>query len=117
MQCLDQQRLREAAMDDDEFMVELIDLFLDDMPRQIEWLRRGAGQADPDEVRKAAHRIRGAAGNVGAERLSGICADLEKVAGEEHLAPLGEMLDHVEEEWEQIKATLGALKKATANGS
>jgi HPt (histidine-containing phosphotransfer) domain-containing protein len=116
MQCLDEQRLRDAAMDDEEFMIELIDLFLSDMPSQIEWLRRGAGQADPCEVKRAAHRIRGAAGNVGAERLSGLCADLERVAGEQELPPLGDLLGNVEQEWEQIKAAMEALKEATANG-
>ncbi|HUG81135.1 MAG TPA: Hpt domain-containing protein [Bryobacterales bacterium] len=117
MQCFDQQRLREAAMHDDEFMVELIDLFLDDMPSQLEWLRRGVGQADPDEVRKAAHRIRGAAGNVGAERLSGLCSDMERVARETELPPLGDLLGNVEQEWQQIKAAMEALRKATANGN
>jgi HPt (histidine-containing phosphotransfer) domain-containing protein len=116
MVCLDQQRIREAAMDDDEFMVELIDIFLDDIPAQMEWLRRGAGQSDPDEVKKAAHRIRGAAGNVGAERLSGLCADLEESAIEHDLPPLSELLDGVEQEWVRVQATLQALKATTITG-
>ena len=103
-------------MDDEEFMVELIDIFLDDIPGQIEWLRRGAGESDPDEVKKAAHRIRGAAGNVGAERLSGLCADLEKGAREHDLPPLAELLDGVEQEWVRVQAALQALKAATTTG-
>lgn len=101
-------------MDDNEFMIELIDIFLDDLPSQIEWLRWAAGQADPGEVKKAAHRIRGAAANVGAARLGELCTDLERLAGEQVLPPLGDLLGNVEQEWEQIKATMEALRAATA---
>jgi hypothetical protein len=54
---------------------------------------------------------------VGAERLSGFCADLERVAGEPDPPPLGDLLGNVEQEWQQIKTAMEALRKATANGN
>jgi len=116
MVCIDQQRIRDAALDDEEFMVELIDLFLHDMPAQMDWLRAGTGKCDRDEVKKAAHRIRGAAANMGALRLSELCADLEKAVREEEPQPLGDLLQVIEEEWERVHAALGNLKAATASG-
>jgi len=42
------ERLRDVSMEDNEFMIELVDLFLDDMPEQLDRLRKAVEQADTD---------------------------------------------------------------------
>ena len=110
------QRLRDVAMEDNDFMIELVDLFLDDMPEQLEGLRKAVEQADSDSTAKAAHRIKGAAGNVGAERLSQICGELEH-ASRAAEAPSQAVLAEIELEWARVRDDFGVLKDETTSAS
>lgn len=111
------QRLRDVAMEDTDFMIELVDLFLDDMPEQLEWLRKAVEQADSDSTAKAAHRIKGAAGNVGADRLSQICGELEESSREAQAAPSPATLAEIELEWGRVRDDFSILKEETTSAS
>lgn len=111
------QRLRDVTMEDTDFMIELVDLFLDDMPEQLEWLRKAVEQADSDSTAKAAHRIKGAAGNVGADRLSQICGELEQTSRATEAAPSQAALAEIELEWVRVREDFGALKDETTSAS
>lgn len=117
MASINLQRLRDVAMEDNDFMIELVDLFLDDMPEQLDWLRKAVEQADTDSTAKAAHRIKGAAGNVGADRLSQICGELEQSSRAAEAAPSQEVLTEIELEWERVRVDFGVLKEETTSAS
>lgn len=55
--------------------------FLDTSAPQLAELRAAADAADRGTVRSVAHRLRGAAANVGADSLAASCASLETAAG------------------------------------
>jgi HPt (histidine-containing phosphotransfer) domain-containing protein len=59
--------------------------FLADIPAQIDALAEAAAAADARTVQRQAHKIQGAALNMGAERLGGIAASLEKAGSESDL--------------------------------
>ena len=111
------ERLRDVSMEDNEFMIELVDLFLDDMPEQLDRLRKAVEQADTDSTAKAAHRIKGAAGNVGADRLSQICGELEQSRRAAEAAPSPAALAEIEVEWARVREGCGVLKDETTSGS
>ncbi|HQF39080.1 MAG TPA: PAS domain S-box protein [Opitutaceae bacterium] len=70
-----------ARMMSDEAMLATIrDTFLEDMPRQLEALARAAEAGDLPQVEATAHRIAGAAGNVGGEALREAARALEAAA-------------------------------------
>lgn len=70
-------RLKEATMDDADFMGELVEMFLADTADQLVFLEQAIASEDWTTTRKAAHRMRGACSNVGAEELSRMCEVLE----------------------------------------
>ena len=111
------QRLRDVAMEDNEFMIELVDLFLDDMPEQLDWLRSAIEQAGTNLTAKAAHRIKGAAGNVGADGLSRICGELEQSSRTAETASSQQALEQIEREWGRVRDDLGTLKEEYASAS
>jgi len=111
------ERLRDVSMEDSDFMIELVDLFLDDMPEQLDCLRTAIEQADSDSTAKAAHRIKGAAGNVGADRLSQICGELEQSSRVAEAAPSQAALAEIELEWGRVRDGFGALKDETTSAS
>ena len=77
MESVNLEHIREATMGDDEFLAELIDLFLNDTPAQLEALRKAVRTGDAERATSAAHRLRGSSGNMGAESLSA-CASTWK---------------------------------------
>ena len=54
--------------------------FLDDCPRILETLRTSVATGDSYAVRTSAHRLKGAAANIGAARVAAACLALEKAA-------------------------------------
>ncbi|HEU4811529.1 MAG TPA: Hpt domain-containing protein [Nocardioides sp.] len=52
--------------------------FLDDCPMILESLRRSVETGDSEAVRTSAHRLKGAAANIGAARVAASCVDLEQ---------------------------------------
>jgi len=117
MESINLARLRDVALDDEEFMIELVDLFLDDMPDQLEKLRKAVEERDADSTARAAHRIKGAAGNVGADRLSQMCGDLEQSSRAKAAADSGRTLAEIEQEWGRVQGAFVDLKDTTATAS
>src|SRR5262249_15959756 len=64
---------------------EILRLFLEDSPTQINAIREALSVDDAEAVRHAAHSLKGSAGYVGASRLASICAGIERLAREQDL--------------------------------
>ena len=73
-------RLRQVSLDDDEFLLELLETYLEDADQQREGLAAAASEADPEMLAERAHRIKGGASNLGAESLAQLCEELEGFA-------------------------------------
>ena len=84
-QAVNLQRIREATMDDEEFMAELIDIFLDDSPTQIGVLRDAIESRQGEAAAFAAHRLKGSSSNMGADSLAALCRRLEETGREERI--------------------------------
>jgi HPt (histidine-containing phosphotransfer) domain-containing protein len=98
-------RLREATLDDAEFMDELVEMFLTDVADQLVSLELAIAAEDWPSTSRTAHRLRGASSNVGAEELARLCSDLEHRSAEagavESSAGAG-----IREEFERVTSAL-----------
>ena len=75
-----------ALMDGDrELLLELIDVFLEDAPQRIQAVRRALEAHDAEALYKAAHALKGSAGNFGAPDVVSRAIRLEAVARENDL--------------------------------
>jgi CheY-like chemotaxis protein len=61
-------------------VVEIIDMFLDDLPLQLESLRQSAAQGAAPVMQRVAHTIKASAATIGAHALAELCEELESVA-------------------------------------
>ncbi|GAC1389891.1 MAG: hypothetical protein NVSMB31_06300 [Vulcanimicrobiaceae bacterium] len=77
---LDLDRLIEVYEDDHDGMLELFDLMLKNNRMLLEKLEQACAAHDLEGVRKAAHSMKGSAGNVGAVRLHELAASIEDTA-------------------------------------
>lgn len=60
-----------------EFVVELVDTFLDEAPGMLAGLRGARAQGDAERFRRAAHSLKSNSNTFGALRLAGLARELE----------------------------------------
>lgn len=97
-------RLRTISMGDDEFAGELVRVFLDDSVLQLERLRVAVERTDWAEAAEVGHRLKGAAGNIGADALAEVCRDLETASKEGSAELLGGGLLLIDRELARARA-------------
>ena len=69
--------LRELDDDGDDFVAEVVELFLRDAPKRIAALRRGFEASAGGAVARDAHTLKGACSNLGAVELRALCESME----------------------------------------
>lgn len=79
--------------------------FLDDCPMILENLRRSVETGDADGVRTSAHRLKGAAANIGAVGVAASCLELEQATPDTSPSDL-EVLGRLEAELERATPLL-----------
>jgi HPt (histidine-containing phosphotransfer) domain-containing protein len=95
-------------MGDHELIVRVIDIFRTDVPRQIHALREFLERADAPGALRYAHSIKGAAANVGAERLRSVALDMEKSATAGDVAAVRGLMADLEAEFWQLDGAMEA---------
>ncbi len=108
---VDLRRIREATMGDEEFMAELIDIFLDDSPAQIRVLRDAIEGREAEVAASAAHRLKGSSGNLGADSLAALCRRVEESGRENRVEKMPGLLRDIEREFSRVKEYLSAVRQ------
>jgi two-component system sensor histidine kinase/response regulator len=91
---------------DPDIVVELIDLFLQEVPERIEELRGAIAAQDSPRIGRVTHTLRGAAGNLGAGTLASICLAMETGAKTASQSETEASFQQLESEFALVKATL-----------
>jgi CheY-like chemotaxis protein/HPt (histidine-containing phosphotransfer) domain-containing protein len=99
----DQQGLQKRLLEDEDLVKIVILGFLDDIPRQIKALRQSLENHAGSEFQLQVHAIKGAAANVGGERLREIAQVVESEAKAGNLAAAGALLAKLEEQFLILK--------------
>ncbi|HEX5740688.1 MAG TPA: response regulator [Pilimelia sp.] len=87
----------------------IVDSFVGKTPDTVEALRDTVTRGDADAVAAAAHSLKGSAANLGAVRLSHLCADLERRARAGDLSGSADAVAVIHREAEATCATLTAV--------
>ncbi len=95
------------------FMRELIEVFLQDAPTRMEEIESGFAARDAATVSRAAHTIKGSAGNFGAKRLAAVSLRMEQLAKEETLEEARALLPDLKADFAQTVTALTALLSET----
>jgi PAS domain S-box-containing protein len=97
-----------AGKGGEELVRDLIGLFFAEMPARIDNLRKGVKHADPECVTRAAHAMKGGAGNLGAVRAAALCTQLERQSRAGDLTGAGAIVAELEAEMERLRGLLQA---------
>jgi HPt (histidine-containing phosphotransfer) domain-containing protein len=95
--------------DNDEFLREIVGIFLEDAPLRLRELNEALGANDTGKFTRAAHSIKGASSNIGANALRLVAEELEHRSKNEHLPSLAPLVESVQREFDRTKAELATL--------
>ena len=113
---LDRSAREELIADDQEggkaLYTELVDIFLDSVPRLIQQLGAAASTGNLESIRTAAHTLKGSCSAMGARRLGTLTRSLELAAHHGELEQAVRLITDVSQEYESVAALL-----RTGNGA
>jgi signal transduction histidine kinase/CheY-like chemotaxis protein/HPt (histidine-containing phosphotransfer) domain-containing protein len=102
-----------ARMLGDEGLAEAImGGFLEEMPAEIETLRRHVVAGDAAAARRQAHSIKGASANVGGEALRAVAFEAEKAGQAGDLEAIMACVPELEAEFELLKEAMGKVNRS-----
>ena len=99
---------------DPELLLDLINLFLGDGPAKIQSVLQGLASQDFDQVERAAHSLKGSAGNLGARLLQNTCEQLQLAARGSRLSEARQLAPALETHFRDARAALVALRNRYA---
>jgi HPt (histidine-containing phosphotransfer) domain-containing protein len=91
-----------------EVLAQVIELYLRELPSRSGALDDAVRRADPSALEFAAHRLKGASGTLGAERLALLCSRLEQLGRSGSCEGTAELLDDLHRELERVRVALAA---------
>ena len=94
--------------DEPDILEELARMFLADGSRRIEEIRSSLAKGDAAGVERAAHTLKGGAGNMGAKRMANTCGALQDAGASEDLARAPGLLESLEAEFDRVRPALEA---------
>jgi two-component system sensor histidine kinase/response regulator len=107
-------RLRQLERETDtEFLLDLIEMYLVDAPRQKTRMLEAWNQGDAHAFHVAAHTLKGSSLNLGARDLGNVCKSLEEVGRSGNLGDAHDLLGRYDEEFEKLTIMLAAFRKET----
>ncbi|MDX9724640.1 MAG: response regulator, partial [Myxococcota bacterium] len=102
----DADALLDRVMGEAELAQSIIATFIDDAPRRINALLRGAQGSDSELTLREAHTLKGAAATVGAMALAELCKDFETLASKGAFETIVRRLDELRVEWGRFRMYL-----------
>jgi signal transduction histidine kinase/DNA-binding response OmpR family regulator len=99
---LDRAGMMERLGGDEELMSEVIRLFIQDCPNRLAAIKTAVDQRSAEGIRKAAHALKGAVGNLSASALFDATATLERIGADGRL-------DAAEAGWRRVVTEVSLL--------
>jgi PAS domain S-box-containing protein len=99
----DKAGMMERLMNDQDLAKEVLAIFLEDIPQQIQALKDFLAANDKQGIVLQAHTIKGAAANVGGEALREAASRMEKKAKDGKISDVQTCMTNLEKEFEKYK--------------
>ncbi len=97
---------------DQELLLELIDIFVDDVPKKIHQAEKLIEDQSHEALSDLAHGLKGAASNISARKLRNIFLEIEEKAKQKvEWTELSSLLVHAKTAFSELTAHIPALKE------
>lgn len=92
-----------------DVLAEVLELFLQDVPRRIATIRGASAVGDAAELYKTAHSLKGSAGNIGAQALFEVCRQLDDKGRAGDLTDANRLVDALDAEFKRVEVAIRQL--------
>lgn len=92
--------------DDIELVNEILHLFIDTIPEQVEALKSAVEERNTELIQYAAHTLKGSAGNISAEKLADAASILEIAGKEGNIKDAESLLSVFMEEYKELEIVI-----------
>ncbi len=99
----DRDGLLERLGGDEEFLTEMVVLFLKETPEQIKSIATAIENQDSNETRKTAHTLKGASANIGAVELASVAKELEFSAKDDNISSASEIFSALVRKYHRLE--------------
>ena len=89
-----------------DVLAEVLQMFLTEVPPRIERLRNAWTAGNIEEVHRAAHSIKGSAGNIGAHAMHAVCKQLDEQGRAGNLDGAGHLIDQLGSEFARVETEI-----------
>jgi HPt (histidine-containing phosphotransfer) domain-containing protein len=103
---MDEQLANLHRLGGEDFVREMIELFLENAPKQIEAARNGIRDGDLESVRRAVHSLKSSAGNFGAADVAELAGRIEQLAADGQAALIPAKFTALEAAFTQVRLRL-----------
>jgi HPt (histidine-containing phosphotransfer) domain-containing protein len=100
-----------------DFLVELIDVYLEDASNRLIQLRAALAGGDNETATREAHTLKSSSANVGAMGMSAIAKEIEAAARQGKTDKVAEKAQRMEDDFQLVKAALEAVRKSAAQSN
>ncbi len=80
-----------------DLIVELIDLYLADVPQQLSAMKNFVLEADKISLKRAAHNLKGGSANLGVNSIATLCEELEQTQFSELSPSVNNLINRLEQ--------------------
>jgi PAS domain S-box-containing protein len=87
-------------------LAEVIDVFLQTIPRRLDDLRQAHTRGDAESIRAVTHSLKGAAAQIGARGMADICVQIEALVRGGDVSALGDLLTALESDYAVVSTSL-----------
>jgi len=102
----DRSALLERVGGDKDLLNEIIAMFIEDIPVQLEELKQGIRENDAAVIRGQGHKIKGASATVGAEAMRQAAYEIELAGTHGKLDSVSGLVANLEQEFERLKEVM-----------
>ena len=92
-----------------DVLAEVLRLFLQEAPPRIERLRNAWASGNIEELHRAAHSLKGSAGNIGARRMFEVCRRLDEQGRSGDRSGVAELVDELSAEFDKVESEIHQL--------
>ncbi|MBX7222204.1 MAG: Hpt domain-containing protein [Blastocatellia bacterium] len=107
------ENLREIMQEDDDIapFIEILDLFVSDSPTHLHNIGKALEHTDPNQLKRAAHSLKGSCSNVGALKMAQICLQLEQMGAAGKTEGGAALYIDLQAEYERVRTVLGEVMR------
>ena len=95
--------------DDSKMANEILSLFIDTVPEQIDILKSAIEEKNNELIQYISHNLKGSAGNISAEKLAGTANILETAGKEGNIKDSESLFSLLFEEYEELENVIRQL--------